>query len=96
MDSYYKPRLYRKKPVAVEAFQYKGYNMQHILQWANENAKPERSILGSPGAIYVKTLEGTMKMEIGDYLIRGVNGEFYPCKQEIFHKTYELEPGQEV
>ena len=38
---------------------------------------------------YIKTLEGTMKVEYGDYIIMGVNGEIYPCKPDIFEKTYE-------
>lgn len=39
--------------------------------------------------MYIETLEGTMKASVGDYIIKGVNGEFYPCKPDIFEKTYE-------
>lgn len=40
--------------------------------------------------IYIETLEGTMKAEIGDYIITGINGEQYPCKPDIFERTYEV------
>lgn len=42
-----------------------------------------------PGKLKIKTLEGVMTADIGDYIIKGVNGEFYPCKPDIFEKTYE-------
>lgn len=41
------------------------------------------------GGFYIPTLEGDMKANIGDYIIKGINGEFYPCKPDIFDKTYE-------
>ena len=41
------------------------------------------------GGFYIPTLEGNMKANIGDYIIKGINGEFYPCKPDIFDKTYE-------
>lgn len=41
------------------------------------------------GGVYIPTLEGNMKANIGDYIIKGINGEFYPCKPDIFDKTYE-------
>lgn len=41
------------------------------------------------GGFYIPTLEGNMKVSMGDYIIKGVNGEFYPCKPDIFDKTYE-------
>jgi hypothetical protein len=75
---------YRKKPVVVEAIQYrKGYPLDVITfaqgaTWARDK-----------NVVRIKTLEGTMIAEVGDWIIKGVNGEFYPCKPDIFEKTYE-------
>jgi len=44
----------------------------------------------APWKLYIHTLEGSMKAEIGDYIIQGVNGEFYPCKENIFKETYNI------
>lgn len=65
---------YRKRPVVIEAFQYRG-DIREFPQWAHA---------------YIDTLEGQMRVGHGDYVIRGVEGELYPCKSEIFEKTYEL------
>jgi hypothetical protein len=77
-------KKYRKKPVVIEAI---------IAESAKTN--PNNVILWVPNAcrkgsdIYIKTLEGEMSVNEGDYVIKGVNGEFYPCKPDIFKKTYE-------
>lgn len=77
---------YRKKPVVVEAMQYNGFNTGKIHDFCGNK------ILEPVGKNYIeiKTLEGIMKASKGDYIIRGVNGEFYPCKPDIFEKTYEI------
>lgn len=49
----------------------------------------EHETFPSQGIVKIPTLEGTMEASIGDYIIKGVNGEFYPCKPDIFNKTYE-------
>jgi len=74
---------YRKKPVEVEAVQYTGDNFQDLAEFVGKDL-----VVGVSG-IYIRTLEGDMLISIGDYVIRGVNGEFYPCKPDIFEKTYE-------
>ena len=86
--------IYRKKPVAIEAIQYTGDNGLEIKEWSDgaayESPVLEPSCANPTGAyVQVKTLEGTMTGIVGDYIIRGVKGEYYPCKPDIFDKTYE-------
>ena len=92
---------YKKKPVVVEAFQYdgdlKGSNGEYYVPvWAVVAFKNgilfymSSSPLYPPCELHVKTLEGNMRVSVGDYIIQGVNGELYPCKPDIFEKTYEL------
>lgn len=87
---------YRKKPIEIEAIQWTGLNLEEIkvfvgkyLQYDIMDAAWE---VGK-GAPYVNmkihTLEGTMECSPYDFIIKGVNGEFYPCKPDIFAKTYE-------
>ena len=70
---------YRKKPVVVEAFRY-GYD--ELPEWFDK-----KMLCGTK--VFVDTLEGRMIGNFGDFIIKGVNGEFYPCKPDIFAKTYE-------
>ena len=83
--------MYRKKPVVIEAVQYTGKNSAEIAKFMKvmirTKTSPEE---GNPlGKITIETLEGNMKASIGDFIIKGVQGEFYPCKPDIFEKTYE-------
>jgi hypothetical protein len=75
---------YRKKPVVIEAIQFNGENQEAIIDFTNGMGRPS-----SPTAMSIFTLEGIMLAGINDYIIKGVHGEFYPCKEEIFEKTYE-------
>ena len=82
--------LYRKKPVVVKAVQYDGnfrcldiFSIQEVGKF-----KIGKEVDGTP-YLLIPTLEGEMKCSKWDYVIRGVNGEFYPCKPDIFEKTYE-------
>lgn len=79
-------KRYIKKPIPVQAMQYNGDNWREIEEWAD--AVHWRSST----SMAIKTLEGTMIANVGDWIIRGVAGEFYPCKNEIFRATYEEEP----
>lgn len=79
-------RKFRKKPVVIEAVQYNGMNGLKLLSWAG-SVEIEEDFLGEFVEIY--TLEGVMKCSKGDWLIKGVKGEFYPCKPDIFEATYE-------
>lgn len=73
---------YRKKPVVIEAVQFNGKNYMEILFFVGK--------LKTGGGIRIETLEGTMEASAGDWIIKGVKGEFYPCKPDIFEATYEL------
>lgn len=76
---------YRKKPVVIEAVYYDGQNLNTIESFA-----PIQRQVTDDGLSYgIDTLEGFMKITEGDWIIKGVNGEFYPCKPDIFEKTYE-------
>ena len=74
---------YRKKPVVIEAIQYNGENIDEIYEFTGDVLEETVTEIG------IRTLEGFMKMTPGDWIIKGVNGEFYPCKPDIFEKTYE-------
>lgn len=76
---------YRKKPVVIEAIQWTGENLKEILEFANSSYLDKDNY-----TLKIDTLEGTMTADRGDYIIKGVNGEFYPCKEDIFNKTYEI------
>lgn len=81
---------YRKKPVEVEAMQIVDDLRNHaqVANWINGNGGDAEIPFAEP-CIFIVTLEGRMRADIGDYIIRGVAGEFYPCKPDIFEATYE-------
>lgn len=74
--------MYRKKPVIIEAIQYTGDNMAEIEMFVPTGKYGK-------GCFYISTLEGEMKASPGDFIIKGISGEFYPCKPDIFEMTYE-------
>lgn len=87
-------KQYRKKPVVIEAIQYTGHNDWDITQWAGKQIIPspvlEPTDYNPTGAyLQIHTLEGVMTAIVGDYIIKGFKGEFYPCKPDIFEATYE-------
>ncbi len=88
------PRLYRKKPVVIEAIQLTEETASAICNWLASCGKLFRVGRAEDGIkvdyIEIPTLEGTMKANMGDYIIRGIKGEFYPCKPDVFEQTYEL------
>ena len=79
---------FRKKPMVVEAVQWTGGNTEEVLVFCNREGQLCR-FDDSSGHLIVSTLEGDLQAVPGDWIICGVNGEFYPCKPEIFEKTYE-------
>ena len=83
---------YRKKPVVVEAIQYQFYNKKEIDEFVGrqlaEYTKDSQEEVYDTYLI-IPTLEGNMIADCNDWIIKGVNGEFYPCKPDIFKKTYE-------
>jgi len=86
---------YIKKPVEVEALQIHG-NVLEIKEFIGENGDTYFNNLMNRTAVTIHTLEGDMKATDGDYIIKGVKGEFYPCRKDIFEETYELVESEEV
>lgn len=81
-------KRYVKKPVVIEAVQWKGDNRKEIWDFctlAYFNTDFETGDLH----LMIQTLEGVMEASVGDYIIKGIKGEFYPCKEDIFHLTYD-------
>lgn len=78
---------YRKKPVVIDAVQLTRENFAEVGAWAGV---AECWDLDAPTpALHIETLEGVMLAKLGDYVIKGVQGEFYPCRADIFTATYE-------
>lgn len=88
-----KVRKFKKKPVEIEAIKFDGTNHMEIATWMINSDRPQyaRNLYLNPSdtQLSITTLEGTMFADIGDYIIRGVKNEFYPCKPDIFELTYE-------
>jgi len=88
------PAKYRKKPVVIEAMQLGRINAGEIVRWITEGGH-KAVMRGGPGGgsrdatVTIRTLEGDHLAQVGDWIIRGVKGEFYPCKPDIFEATYE-------
>ena len=90
---------YRKKPVVIEAVQWTGENLAEVLaftgkhpdwdKWFDSFEQYEDYVRVDGSVFKIKTLEGTMAASPGDWIIKGVNGEFYPCKPDVFAATYE-------
>jgi hypothetical protein len=78
--------FYRKKPVVIQAVQWTGENNVEILQFCSSCYITSS---GKSKDLVVSTLEGDMSASVGDFIIKGVKGEFYPCKPDIFGMTYE-------
>ena len=78
---------YRKKPVVIEAFR---FQIDEVMpDWFTEEMNQNAIVTHEDGSCIITTLEGAMRADYGDYIIRGVQGEIYPCKPDIFEKTYE-------
>lgn len=92
---------YRKLPVIIDAVQWQGYidefetpfdKFGDTEPWLKEAFEKGIVTMAYP-VMLIKTLEGTMQVSAGDYIIKGINGELYPCKPDIFKKTYERADG---
>lgn len=80
-------RTFRKRPVTIEAMQLTdGKSVLDIVDWMNNRTAGYQT---TPPTVWIDTLEGKMTASTGDWVIKGVEGEFYPCKPEIFTKTYQ-------
>lgn len=77
----------------IEAFRYNGETIVfNAPKWLAKSQRDKKIYFmeGSPHKCFIKTLEGDMHVSVGDYIIKGVDGELYPCKPDIFEKTYEI------
>lgn len=73
---------YRKKPVVIEAVKWTGKNQNELSQFMGVTSTCD-------GKVEISTVEGVLTASAGDYIIKGIKGEFYPCKPDIFAATYE-------
>ncbi len=80
---------YRKRPVIVDTVQWTGENVDEITEFIGSSVRIWDKKEGLP-VLDIFTLEGVMRAQHGDWIIQGVEGEFYPCNNRIFHATYEL------
>jgi len=91
-----------KKPVTIEFVRWTGENHREVFNFLFDGDLPEENMIKTEGknfyishgkvhgGLMIKTLEGEHKASIGDVIIRGVAGEFYPCKPDIFEQTYDV------
>ena len=83
---------FRKKPIVVEAIRYEGTNLFAVWDFMNRRVEPVASTMELP----ISTLEGTMLASSGDWIIKGVKGEFCPIKDDILSETYEPVVADEI
>lgn len=85
---------YRKLPVVIDAVQFTKDNWMEVIDFIgiahHNNPSGGGAFVNREGCLTIKTLEGEMRADPGDWIIKGVAGEFYPCKPDIFKKTYVL------
>jgi len=86
-------KKFRKKPVVIEAIQWTGENIVDVAEFMHSCSG--FNINKFTKTVIIETLEGTMSASKDDYIIKGVKGEFYPCKPDIFEQTYETVSGDE-
>lgn len=79
-----------KKPVVIEAVEYNGANKEEIEAFVGKKLDTVYTELKEPLELKIPTLEGDMKASKGDYIIKGIKGEFYPCKPDVFKSTYNV------
>lgn len=81
---------FRKKPVEIQAIQWTGENVEALLQFvADDSMYFGMDQYDNITDLFISTLEGDMKANVGDWIIRGLKGEYYPCSNEIFIMSYD-------
>lgn len=95
MDFSKEAHIFRKKPVNIAAIQWTGTNFDEVKAFFGEDAKKCSNLVDLndqpiKGNLIIETLEGNHTASPGDFIIRGVKGEYYPCKPDIFEQTYEV------
>lgn len=90
-------QTYRKKPMDIQAVQWTGLNFEEIRTFVGDSLFYEledttwcSGVIPPRFIVMIRTLEGDLLCSVGDYIIRGIRGEFYPCKPDIFEDSYEL------
>lgn len=87
---------FRKKPIVIEAIQFNGENAYEVMDFAHRGCPPEFNsivrLAPFEHQLVIRTMEGLMEAYKGDWIIKGIKGEFYPCKSDIFEATYEAVP----
>lgn len=89
-DSLSKVQPATKKPVTIQAIQWLGFNLEEVIEFT----KPlpgNMTMETLPDKLFLNTPEGTMEAKMGDIIIKGISGEFYPCKPDIFEQTYDFD-----
>lgn len=83
-------QTWRKRPIEIEAIRWTGDNWPTVHEFVGDaDVQQSPRAWGPEGTIEIATLEGVMRAQPGDWIIRGVQGELYPCKPDIFEATYE-------
>ena len=89
-------KRYRKKPVVIEAVQFLGFDTKNgqvkfdeYPEWLKSEFGHTCVFFDKPDTLTIKTLEGDVTVRVGDYIIKGVVGELYPCRHDIFEATYD-------
>lgn len=85
--------MYQKKPIVVEARHFDGTDksLKELCEWADTYC-----VVNEEGQFVVNTVEGPLHVSVGDWVIKGIKGEFYPCKPDIFEMTYEWADGMDL
>lgn len=84
-------KKYRKKPVVIEAIQFDGTNAHKIQALIGGRCSVHYEAGNNKKVLAISTLEGTMTVSLNDWVIKGIKGEFYPCKPDIFAASYDEE-----
>ena len=84
--------FFETKPCVIEAIQFTGENFDEIIQFTE--GKASKRIMNDIPYIRIETLEGTIIAGEGSYIIRGLQGEYYPCVEKIFLQKYQLATGE--
>lgn len=85
------PKKYRKRPVEIEAMEFTEETAEAVAAWCGGRLQGVRTVGGGwkRPRLLIYTMEGTMQAKVGDYVIKGTQGEFYPCKPASFEDTFE-------
>lgn len=82
---------YKKKPIIIEAIKWTGHadSTIRVSNFVGQELELTGSVWTNDAVLIIPTLEGNMNASMGDYIIKGIKGEFYPCKPDVFVETYE-------